>query len=287
MVISALLNKSVTMSQILQMCECRVSEVLTDHDLELHGISREEFIKRITDIVSQNIASGRAQRVMAGQSTEGRRQLPLEIYIDRVVNSYLQEYSRVEALAAQNEAAWTELFQQLASRAYNMLLRLQVPPGRARSEAVDFAQATCELIFSHPFPCDVSFDAWSTRILKNCILWRYTRSQDLTDREPRILSLDCPGRDEVGDDFSLYDLLADDAGESAFERLEVQEWLIQAIGRLRSRAQQQVIIDTFFYELSDEEIAQRLGKSRQAVYNLRFRALQRLKQILKKRKKRR
>jgi RNA polymerase sigma factor (sigma-70 family) len=275
------------MSRILQMCEHRTSEAVTEDDLERYGASREEFVRRITDIVSQNVASGRAQRVMAGQSIEGREELPFETYIDRVVNFYLREHSRVEALAARNEVAWTELLEQLAGRAYNILLRLQVPPGRARGEAADFAQAACEVIFSYPFPYDVSFDAWATRLLKNCILWRYTRSQDLIDREPRILSLDRPGGSETDGDFSLYDLLADDSGASAFKRFEVREWLIQAIARLRSRAQQQVIIDTFFYELSDEEIAKRLGKSKQAVYNLRHRALKRLKQILERRKKKR
>jgi RNA polymerase sigma factor (sigma-70 family) len=222
---------------------------------------------------------------MAGQSTASREESPAETYVDRVIHSYLQEQSRVEALAAQDEAAWAELHEQLTGRAYNILLRLQVPPGQAMGEAADFAQAACEIIFSHPFPYDVSFDAWATRILKNRILWRDTRSQDLIDREPRTLSLDRPGRSETGDDFSLYDLLTDGAGTSAFERLEVQEWLMQAIAGLRSGAQQRVIIDSFFYGLSDEEIATRLGKTKQAVYNLRHRALRDLKEILERRKK--
>jgi len=281
--ILALPKKNEMTSRIFQMCERRVSEAVTDDDLEQRETSREELVRQITGIVSRNVASGRAQRVMAKQSTEGREELPLEIYIDRVVNSYLQEHGRVEALAAQDEAAWTELAEQLTGRAYNILLRFQVPPGRARGEAADFAQATCQVIYNHRFPCDVSFDAWATLILKNRILWRYTRSQDLPDREP-IRSLDQPIRSGTGNDFSLYDLLTGDSGAPTFERLEVREWLIQAIACLRSRAQQQVIIDTFFYELSDEEIAKRLGKTRQAVYNLRHRALRGLKEILERRK---
>jgi RNA polymerase sigma factor (sigma-70 family) len=282
--IPALPKKSVATSHILQMCERRVSEAVTEDDLEQHGISREELVRHVTGIVSRNVASGRARGGTAGQSTKEEVLLP-ETYIDRVVNSYLREHGRVEALAAQDEAAWTELLEQLTGRAYNILLRSQVPPGRARGEAADFAQETCEVIFNHPFPYDVSFDAWATRILKNRILWRDTRSQDLIDRKPGILSLDRPGQSETGDDFSLYALLADGSGTAVFERLEVREWLIQAIACLRSRAQQQVIIDGFFYELSDEEIAKRLGRTRQAVYNLRHRALQGLKEILERRKK--
>jgi RNA polymerase sigma factor (sigma-70 family) len=278
-------KKSEMTSHTLQMCERRVSEAVSEDDLEQHGISHEELVRYVTGIVSRNVASGRARGGTAGQSTEGEEKSLSETYIDRVVDSYLQEHDRVEALAAQDEAAWTELLEQLTGRAYSILLRLQVPSGRARGEAADFAQETCEVIFNHPFPYDVSFDAWATRILKNRILWQYTRSQDLIDRESRMLSLDRPGQSETGDDFSLYDLLTDDSGTSAFERLEVREWLIQAVACLRSRGQQQVIFDTFFYELSDEEIAKRLGRTRQAVYNLRHRALQGLKEILERRKK--
>ncbi len=280
--IPVLPTKSVTTSRVLQMCECRVSEAVTEDDLKQHGISRAELVKHIAGIVSRNVASGRAQRVMARQSTEGGEDLPLKAYIDRVIDFYLQERGRVEALAAQDEVAWTELRDRLTGRAYNILLRLQVASGRARGEAPDFAQATCRIIFSHTFPYDVAFDAWATVILKNHILEHYTRSQDLLDREPRMLSLDRPGRSETGDDFSLYNLLTDDSGASAFERLEVQEWLMQAIDGLGSRAQQQVIIDGFFYGLSDGEIARRLGKTRQAIYNLRHRALRDLKEILRK-----
>jgi len=161
-----------------------------------------------------------------------------------------------------------------------MLLRLQIPKDRAGGEAVDFAQETCEAIFSHPFPYDVSFDAWATLILKNRILWRHTRSRELMDRMPGTLSLDQPNWSGADDNFSLYDLLADPSDGSTFESLEVQERLIQAIARLGSQAQQQVIVDTFLYELTDDEIARRLGKTRQAVYNLRHRALRHLKKIL-------
>ncbi|MFQ5768695.1 MAG: RNA polymerase sigma factor, partial [Acidobacteriota bacterium] len=207
----------------------------------------------------------------------------LETYIDRVIAGYLREHRRVEALAARDETAWNELCKLLAGRAYNILLRLRVPAARAANEAPGFVQQTCEVVFSQPFPYDVSFDAWATLILRNQILQRYTRSQDLIDREPRMLSLDRPSQHQTGDDFSLYHLLADESGHSAFERVEVQEWLLQAIAQLRSRPQQQVIVDTFFYELSDDEIAGRLDRTRQAVYNLRHRALRRLKQILETR----
>jgi RNA polymerase sigma factor (sigma-70 family) len=157
-----------------------------------------------------------------------------------------------------------------------------VPDDRAADDAHDFAQQACEIVYREPFPYDVSFDAWTTLILHNCIRQRDSRSRDLIDRDRRVISLDLPDPRVEWNDFSLYDVLSDVSGLTPFERLEVQEWLLQAIGRLRSRVQQQVIINTYFDELSDEDIAQRLGKSKNNVQLLRHRALKRLKQILEK-----
>lgn len=291
--------KGIIAASILQACERRVSQTLTQANLDQAGTSREALVEHIARIISRNLASGRMGRVIgaAGQGDlgvppDGDDMLPapdslagtgqMEAYVDRVITHYLQEHRRVEGLAAQHDAEWAQLVQQLAGRAYHMLVRMQVPSARALSEAAEFAQVSCEAIFSHPFPYDVPFDAWATRILKNCILQRYTRSQDMIDRQPEMTSLDRPGLSEAEGDFSLYDLLADTSGIAAFERIEVREWLIQAIAHLHSQAQQQVIVDTFFYELSDEEIAARLGKTKNAVQILRHRALRRLKQILAK-----
>lgn len=248
-----------------------------------------DVAQRIAEIVAENLASGRAQRVVGAWEQgstgagESAPQLPcslLAAYRERVTAIYLQEHERVAALAQGEHAAWGVLFQQLAQRAYHMLLCTGVAAEQAQLEACDFAQQACETIFRQRFPYDVPFDAWATLILKNHIRWRDARSQDLTDRDPGVLSLDCLGRGGGEGDLSLHDLLADPSGASAFDCVEVQERLLQAIGQLRSRAQQQVIIDTFFYELDDGEIAERLGKSRNAVQILRHRALKGLREIL-------
>jgi RNA polymerase sigma factor (sigma-70 family) len=166
---------------------------------------------------------------------------------------------------------------------------MQVPAAQAASEAADFAQESCEAIHIHPFPYDVAFDAWTARILKNNVLQRYTRSRDVTDRMPGTVSLDGSATIDREDTFSLYSLLSDESSTSAFDRADVREWLLGAIAKLKSQAQQQVILDTYFYELDDGEIARRLGKTKNAVYILRYRALQNLKQMLSQaeRKKRR
>lgn len=262
---------------LLERCALHVRIAITPDELHQHGMSYAALSRRIADIVARNLASGRARRVM----NTG----PLDAYIQRVIACFLAEHHRLDRLASCDEAAWRRLFEQLAGRAYHMLLRLDVPPPRANVEAGDFAQEACELIFSNVFPYDVVFDAWATVILRRQINKRYKVSRDVMDRYQHRQSLDRPEPDRAAtliEGVSLHELLSDKAGDSpaaAFESLAVQEWLLQGIAHLR-RTQRQVIMDTFFNGLSDEEIAHRLGRTRQAVYNLRHRALRHLGQIL-------
>jgi len=245
-------------------------------------------VERIMAIVIRNIASGRAARVMATSSAAAGFSspdllpgddlvVPLQRYIDRVASFFFQERQRVDGLAAGEEAAWTQLQTTLTERAMHILARL---PASAAHDAADFAQETCAIIFEQTFPFDVPFDAWAALILRNQILARRTRSRDPSDRDPDLASLDQPKMAEADPPFSLYDLVSDASKIDDFARVEVQEWLLTAIARLPTEPQRQVIIGSYFYEWSDEEIAARLSKTRQAVYNLRHRALCFLKKLL-------
>ncbi len=293
-------------NMIRQICETRIRDLTPLNNLSEYSSSYVELIEQITKIISRNLTSGRAKRVVdksgvgapvsqtlvsgdkqAQSQTCSHKQQnaepqPLVAYVDRVITTYLKEYSRVERLAVGDEAEWVQLHNRLANRAYYALLRRQISATRARDEAMEFAQEACYVIFNSLFPCDVPFDAWTAKILNNLILQRYTRSRDLIDRKPQaVTSLDCPGyQTDTGDEFSLYDLLTDESSIVAFKQVEVQDWLIRAIACLRSQAQQQVIIYTYFYDLSDEEIAKRIQKSKNAVQILRHRALKQLQKIL-------
>ncbi len=159
-----------------------------------------------------------------------------------------------------------------------MLNRITTSPATA-PEAIEFAQAACEAIFRSTFPCDVSFDAWATLVLKNVIWQRYQRSRDVLDRTSTVESLERPPQSKTGDTFSLHELLAD-PNAAVFEHHEVREWLLDALEQLPSTTQERVLIDLYFNERSIPEVAHRLGRSVQAVYNLKHRALLELRSIL-------
>ncbi len=254
-------------------CERRVEQQVTPAQLTALGLSRAAVIQRLTAIVARNIQSGRAQRVLAATAPE-----QIDQYIDRVIAAFLVEHDRLDRLAAGEADAWARLFQQLAQRAQWLLNRIATSPATA-PEAIEFAQAACEAIFRSTFPCDVSFDAWATLVLKNIIWQRYQRSRDLLDRNSQVESLENASTAEPGAEFSLHELLAD-PNSNVFDQPEVREWLLTALDQLSSVTQERVLIELYFNERSIPEVAQRLGRSVQAVYNLKHRALLELKSIL-------
>jgi RNA polymerase sigma factor (sigma-70 family) len=118
-----------------------------------------------------------------------------------------------------------------------------------------------------------------TTILKNLVLAHYTRNGDVLNQPTAPESLDAADRMIASTGNPLGELLADTHALAPFEKIENQTVLLNAIAQL-SPTQRQVIQDTFLRELDDAQIARRLGKSKQAIYNLRHRALARLQQIL-------
>jgi len=232
---------------------------------------------RVIQIVQTNLNNGRFERFAASRS----RRVPLTLvdYIDIVLLHVAEEHRRVDALEKGDATEWDRLCNLLARRAYRMVQHFRNVVDMPAA-ALDFANEACLIIFDECYPFDVSFDAWASTILKNLILTRYTRGTDIMDRTG-IESLDAPVF--IADEYAgntLGELFADKQSLAPFEKIENQTLLLNAIAQLQSPVQRQVVKDTYLRELDDAQIAQRLGKSKQAIYNLRHRALLRLRRIL-------
>lgn len=271
-------------AELLTMCKRRVSASAQS----LAGVrprSSPQVTAQVAKIVWRNVQSGRVRRAFARNGAHTSITLDsLEEYVDRVIGHYLDEGERVERLAVGDGAEWEYLQRRLYWRAYRMLQRWSPMGFTAKQDAVDFAQQTCLTIYHATFPYDVSFDAWATLILKNDILKRFTRSTDVIDRNPSMESLDHLCDDYDSDSWrsprSLYDVMADPDSEALFESVDAQEQVRWAIARLPIPSQRQVVTYTFLLGRPDEWIAREMGRSRQAVYNLRHRAIQQLRQIM-------
>jgi len=251
--------------------------LVSREELEQYGITHEQLIDNLATIVKRNVESGRAMRVMTqgGHRPGSLTMEQLERYIDIVLKFYLIEFKRLDLLAARDEDEWAQLLDRLTYRARGILRRFNMS-----SDPADFALQACETIFLQWFPCDVCFDAWSMTILRNHVLWPRMRSRDLIDRDPTVGSLDHMDNPDAGIEYSLYETLPDHAASADFECIETRQMLVDAIDLLPSEEQKVVIIHQFFNDLNDEEIARELDKTRQAVYNLRHRALRGLGEIL-------
>ncbi len=258
------------MSSIRTLCRQRIAA------LRNSGDDPRPFENWVVRRVEENVASGRFQRLAAGRAT--RRPFNVADYVDLVICHAHREGARLRALEAGDPVAWNRLRDSLYRRACRMTRHFR-NGSEASAEAWDFAQQTCLVIFSQRFPCDVSFDAWATTILKNLILVHYSRSPDVLNQHRPPASLDAPVVED-GSVCLLDELLASPQSLVPFEKVENQALLLAAIDKLRSAAQRQVILWTYFDQLDDGQIARRLRKNKQNVYNLRRRALLRLKRIL-------
>ncbi len=235
-------------------------------------LSLDDLIIRIAQLVAHNLDSGRARHVAHIQGDD-----PADItswlpqYIRRVATHYLREQPRLTALEAGDPDAWAALHKTLTVQAYHRLRRSH-GHGDAQQRASDLAQNVCEIIYRAPYPCDVPFDAWAARILVNQV-YAASRSGDVLDVSPsRITDLDAL-LEGAGS-------LVDPAGEDPLTTVDAQLWLLAAIAKLPSRAQQVVIVYGYLLERDVEEIAGFLDCTSQAVYNLRYRALRKLKALL-------
>lgn len=256
---------------ICTLCRKRIAALRATSDDPIH------FENRITRLVEENLANGRFHRLAASQS----RQQPLTLasYVDSVIFHCCREHGRIQGLENGDATEWNRLRDFLLRRAVPMVQRFRSGTNILVA-ALDFAQQTCLVIFDERYPFDVSFDAWATTILKNLILAHYTRSPDVLNRLHPPESLDEPRTTDDGSRPLLGELVPDALSLASFEKVENQIVLLDAIDQLRSPAQRRVILETFLEELDDAQTARRLGKSKQAVYSLRHRALARLKEIL-------
>lgn len=207
----------------------------------------------------------------------------LVAYVRLMTGVYLTERDRLSALASSEPDEWNCLTEQLTRQAYHQLVARNMGPWYAHDKATELAQQACVRIFSAVYPCDISFDYWVGAILKNLVLEFFTRSRDLLDRSQNVQSID--QLDEQGleplapDPLPAQPAPGTDATSLTFAFGDNED-LLQAIRSIRSDERRAVLIMTYFQELDDGEIAERIGKSRGAVHTLRCRALTQLRGAL-------
>ncbi|MBN1180137.1 MAG: sigma-70 family RNA polymerase sigma factor [Anaerolineae bacterium] len=242
-------------------------------DFPFPPAEQDQHVEKVVAILHINLSSGRCKRANGGK--ECATENCLHVYAQRVAKHYWIEHEAVTGLAAKDPTLWKQLYDRLEKQATYICIRHGAPARKAKEQARDYAQEACERIFRNHYPCDVPFEAWTGKILVHCILHPPTRSKDVLDR-----SEFADATFEELWDSERFNLTPLSFSQPFYKDPEVLVTLLNAVEQLSSEAQRQVILLEFFFEWEPDQIARALGKTKQAVYNLKHRALRELKEVL-------
>jgi RNA polymerase sigma factor (sigma-70 family) len=252
----------------------------------------------VTATLETNILSGRAARVIGKMRV---RQQVFKQFWDGVINFSLSltweelwvayqhrvktvfdaDSERILALHRHNEQAWQALIGELTNKAISYLTRFGFSPECACDRAAEMAQETCECALAHSYPCDVPLNYWLYTILKNKNLHVFSRSLDLLDRNPTVDSLDDLEERGVHISARSFTCTSDNhsAEDPSYSSAQMDAF-IHAINQMQSEERRLVVAYTYFADMTDDEIAARLHKSKAVVHILRHRALKQLRTLI-------
>lgn len=241
---------------------------------QLPARQTNKLTRHVARVCETNITSGRFARFASASGQSAR--VALRLYVQQVATITFTEHTRVVLLEQGDRTAWYAVQALLTRRAYH-ILRMLRDTTIAQAEAPDFANDTCAIIFTKPFPYDVAFEAWATVILKNRIFAQYTRSPDVLNHEPFRVSLEATS-DLSGSPTLEITLYSHD--DDHFDQIQDRIWVQDAINQLASPAQRKLVQAIHLDQKTFAEYAAQIGVSLQATYNLHHRAIRQLKKIL-------
>ena len=220
--------------------------------------------RTLRPVLEQNLASGRAARYIERNGLPG-----LEAYVQRVVQIALAEVDRLLEIYDRGELVWDVMTRQLQRDARIQLHRQGLPPGEIEARAADLAQEVCLILLRVHYPADVPYMQWVRRVLRNHINHCSFRSRELLDSR-QVERVDLT-------EWELMDQAAVTDEPLAGREADELAW---ALERLPSAAQRQIMRRSLEgWPL--ENIAAEIGRSPQAVYNLRHRAIREIQRLLK------
>ena len=204
-------------------------------------------------------------------------------YLQSIVQIFQEEKERLQALARQDASAWGKLFSQAAFATYRLLIEMGVTRTHAEEIASDIAHAVCRQVGADLFPCDVPFGAWVHGLLNQQILYQLTYCDELQSPGPANDLHTGMRHEQPG-------FIAPAAAQSSFGTIDTtfqvamqpvdSDLLATAIGQLPSLQQRMAIVYLCYYNLSADEIAGRMDKTRDEAEALCRSALRHLRGIM-------
>lgn len=239
-------------------------KILSELKVVIETIKRHEpeIGEAVGQVLLANLAEGRVEKFL----NSGTSQTVGE-YGHRVCNYYKEHHDYIRELQAEEVDAWKELLIKLRKWAYAFIRKKGVPVQADRFQiAEDCANEAGARLANIRFPYDIHYDSWACRVDQNVCLNYIRRHTDKLE----YVDLDLSETDEWLRAFSNPDRTT-----HSDNRID----LLAAIEQLGSEDRQHFIYLHYFEGKSFSEIADILGRTKNALYKLHFDALENLRKI--------
>jgi RNA polymerase sigma factor (sigma-70 family) len=228
----------------------------------------EDIICQVKPILLSNLARKRLDYYLEANPSQ------LDLYIQNVIDNYSLWHDYLFAVQIERDfAVWEPLLKKLIRFAYQYLVHKNFDTCINTHEfAEECATKAAEAILTAQFPYDISFDAWIRRIVQlKCLKFM---SEEMQKRK-------IPANMQVVLDEETENMLETPDMLQMLQEEELRAAIELALNQI-PEARREVIILQYFENLSPTVIAQRLGKSTDAIYCLHFNALKDLRKIFLK-----
>lgn len=220
----------------------------------------------IHPILLDNLERGRISKWLGTSKNR-----TVQDYVERVATFHAryQDYF-YQIQVEKSEEVWQDLYCRLQEWAYNYLLGKGFYRNQSTSQlAATYATEAAIVLLTARFSYDTEFDPWA-----HVLLLHVCRRQIRQTRKASHV----PDEKKTG----LEDELAHLHNPSSLHNghtWELRHALLDAIERLPQETWQQVLLLRYFHNLTPAEIAEEMGKTASAVYNLHFKAMAALREI--------
>jgi len=240
---------------------------------------KAEIEKELEDLAIQK-GSDLAEKIRPILYTNldrGRIQVFIEGNVD-LINNYVQHVTdRYEILnpvlhelqVIRSNKAWDPLFEKMLKWAYNFLKKRCLNENMVtRENAAECATEAAVIILKAYFPYDTELDPWTQVILHHACQKFIRKNNRPTKLETSLDELE-----------SEFEKLRDPTVQEKVIQRDLHLTLSLAMKEL-PESRRELIELMYFHGFSVGEIAEKMGKSVGAVYNLHFNALHELRKIL-------
>ncbi|GAB4146796.1 MAG: hypothetical protein Fur0021_05130 [Candidatus Promineifilaceae bacterium] len=230
------------------------------------GDGAEEIIGRVTHIVCQNVKRGRFKIFLdAGKDRD------LEGYVRYVVGNYRRQRAKVEGLQFERDAdLWPVFYRDVEDWVYDYLISRGFVPNEGTFRLVqDYRSFAVEQVLLAHFPYDIPFERWARTVVQHVCRKQIDRAmcyKRLCDKQ--MVGL------EQWQSNAVYRSHEDD-----LIAVILSDELLVALQKLPTNYR--IVIQLYYFnDMEYQEIAEVMQKTIRAVYNLHYKAMKRLREIL-------